>query len=64
MASSRISTAESELKEANSLFIDENYVEALSHYNSAIELDDTNAEALLKRSNCHSKLQNHAGMLS
>jgi len=57
MSSNRVDSAESELKEANSLFVDENYEEALKHYSLSIELDNTNGEAFLKRSTCYSKLQ-------
>jgi len=54
--SDRVTTTESALKTANSLFVDENYQEALSNYNLSIELDNKNVEALLKRAACLQKL--------
>jgi len=54
--SDRVTTTESALKTANSLFVDENYQEALVNYNLSIELDDKNVEALLKRAACLQKL--------
>lgn len=53
---SRITSAEQALLKANSLFVDENFEEALQHYNLAIELDNQNVESYLKRSVCLHKL--------
>eukprot|EP01113_Clastostelium_recurvatum_P005280 TRINITY_DN12358_c0_g1_i5.p1 TRINITY_DN12358_c0_g1~~TRINITY_DN12358_c0_g1_i5.p1 ORF type:complete len:368 (+),score=133.71 TRINITY_DN12358_c0_g1_i5:45-1106(+) len=46
------------LQKANSLFVDENYAEALTHYNAAVEAEPKSGEAFLKRSLCHTKLNN------
>lgn len=54
--SSRVMSADDYLQQANSLFVDENFDEALKAYNLAIELDDTNAETFIKRSICNYKL--------
>lgn len=53
---SRVMSANDALQLANSLFVDENYNEALTNYNCAIELEENNVEALLKRSACFHKL--------
>jgi len=54
---SRVTTAESALQAGNSLFVDENYEQALEHYTEAIDLDDSpNAETFIKRSTCYYKL--------
>jgi len=53
---SRVTTSESALRTANSLFVDENYHEALENYNESVELDENNVEAYLKRSACLQKL--------
>lgn len=42
--------------------MDEKYEEALESYNLSIELDEANVDALLKRSQCHTKLENYTGM--
>ena len=57
-----VTSAEDALKAANSLFVDENFEGALEQYNLSIELDDTNVDAFLKRSQCHTKLENYTGM--
>ena len=59
---STVTSSEDALKTANSLFVDENFTEALSNYDLAIELDESNVDALLKRSQCHTKLENYTGM--
>jgi lipoprotein NlpI len=58
---SQITSSESALREANALFVDENYDEALQQYNLAVELDSSNEEAYLKRSICFYKLGNFKG---
>eukprot|EP01116_Phalansterium_solitarium_P012034 TRINITY_DN2797_c0_g1_i1.p1 TRINITY_DN2797_c0_g1~~TRINITY_DN2797_c0_g1_i1.p1 ORF type:complete len:375 (+),score=98.33 TRINITY_DN2797_c0_g1_i1:39-1163(+) len=62
--SSRVTTSESALKEANSLFVDESFEAALVHYNESIELDESNTEAYLKRSACLYKLDRFTESLS
>lgn len=59
---SQVISSEEALKTANSLFVDDNFQEALTNYDLAIELDDTNVDAFLKRSQCHTKLENFTGM--
>jgi len=51
-----INSAVEALQTANSYFVDENYEEALREYNNAIELDETNVDAFIKRSICNFKL--------
>jgi hypothetical protein len=58
---SRITTAESALQTANSLFVDDNFEDALKHYSEAIELDENNADTFVKRSTCYYKLENFEG---
>lgn len=58
---SRIETTESALQKANSLFVDDNFSEALEFYDLSIQLDENNVDAFLKRSQCHTKLENFTG---
>lgn len=58
---STVISSDDALKTANSLFVDENFTEALTNYDLAIELDDSNVDAFLKRSQCHTKLENYTG---
>eukprot|EP01103_Thecamoeba_quadrilineata_P004766 TRINITY_DN145_c0_g1_i1.p1 TRINITY_DN145_c0_g1~~TRINITY_DN145_c0_g1_i1.p1 ORF type:complete len:370 (+),score=92.10 TRINITY_DN145_c0_g1_i1:40-1149(+) len=44
--------------EANDLFVDENYQQALVKYNEAISLEADSSDYYIKRSNCNFKLQN------
>jgi len=60
----QIVSADSEIQLANSCFVDENYEEAIKHYNVAIELDSNNAEFFLKRSICYFKLKRFTDSLS
>jgi lipoprotein NlpI len=53
---SRVMSAEDALQKANSLFVDENFDEALKMYDTAIELDDSIGETFVKRSICNYKL--------
>jgi len=53
---SKVMNSQEALQHANSLFVDENFSEALSYYNLSVELDEKNTEALLKRSACYHKL--------
>jgi suppressor of G2 allele of SKP1 len=57
-------SAEDALKKANSLFVDENFEDALEQYNLAIELDAKNIDAYLKRSQCNTKLKNFTDALA
>ena len=59
-----MSTASQEFQTANSYFVDEQFQEALKHYNSAIEHDDSQAEYYLKRAACNLKLDNHTDALA
>lgn len=59
--SKRIQTADDYINKGNSLFVDEQYEEALAVYSEAIDLEADNAEAFLKRSACHYALKNFAG---
>lgn len=61
---SRVVSAEDALQTANSLFVDEKFEEALEHYSLSIELDAQNVDALLKRAQCYTKLENYTGMPS
>lgn len=58
-----MTSSDDALKTANSLFVDENFTEALTNYDLSIELDDSNVDAYLKRSQCHTKLENYTGTL-
>ncbi len=49
---------------ANSLFIDENYDDALKVYDEAVNLEPSNPEILLKRAICHYKLENWTDSLA
>lgn len=49
--------------EGNAAFVDEDYDRALEKYNTAIDLDDANAEYLVKRSAVHGKLGRYTGGL-
>lgn len=55
-------SASDALQLGNSLFVDENYSEALNNYNTSIELEENNVEALLKRSACFHKLGKLTGI--
>ncbi len=57
----KVATPESAFAAANAHFVDERYDEALKEYNTAIELEDANADYYLKRSACHLKLKNFEG---
>jgi suppressor of G2 allele of SKP1 len=46
------------ITEANSLFVDEDYDNAIRKFNEAITLDNTNSEYYTKRSFCHHKMDN------
>ena len=46
------------LKEANSLFVDEQFDESLQLYSKLLEDDPSNVDVLLKRSNNYLKLEN------
>jgi suppressor of G2 allele of SKP1 len=52
------------LKTANSLFVDENFAEALENYDLSIQLDDSNVDSYLKRSQCHTKLENYTDAIA
>lgn len=54
---SKIESAENIFNKANSAFVDENFTEALELYNTAIEMDPSNAEYYVKRSACHYRLK-------
>eukprot|EP01119_Soliformovum_irregulare_P006673 TRINITY_DN1892_c0_g1_i1.p1 TRINITY_DN1892_c0_g1~~TRINITY_DN1892_c0_g1_i1.p1 ORF type:complete len:359 (+),score=124.58 TRINITY_DN1892_c0_g1_i1:44-1078(+) len=55
--------AQAHLQEANSLFVDDRFTEALAAYTKAIELEQ-NADNYVKRSACYAKLNNHQNALS
>eukprot|EP01120_Amphizonella_sp_Union-15-10_P013532 TRINITY_DN6285_c0_g2_i1.p1 TRINITY_DN6285_c0_g2~~TRINITY_DN6285_c0_g2_i1.p1 ORF type:complete len:381 (+),score=93.46 TRINITY_DN6285_c0_g2_i1:67-1209(+) len=55
--------AESLFARANSAFVDENYEEALTLYNSAITSNPTKADYFLKRSFCNYKLRKYTAAL-
>jgi Flp pilus assembly protein TadD len=61
---SKVMNSQEALQHANSLFVDENFSEALSYYNLSVELDEKNTEALLKRSACYHKLGKLTGKLN
>ena len=44
---------------ANELVVDEQFEEALPHYNAAIEKEPDNAAYLVKRAACYLKLQKY-----
>ncbi|GAM28532.1 hypothetical protein SAMD00019534_117080 [Acytostelium subglobosum LB1] len=46
-----------ELNKGNSFFVDENFEQALIHYNKACEQMTNNFEAFFKRAQCHQKLE-------
>jgi len=50
--------------QANNLFVDESFEEALAKYSEAINLESNNVEYYLKRSACHLKLKNYTDSLS
>ena len=60
---SSFQTTESLLIEANTLFVDDNFEEALVKYNKAVDLEPDNVDAYVKRSSCHYRLKNFAGMV-
>lgn len=47
------------IAEANELFVDENYEEALDTYNKAIKADPTKSSVYLHRSSTHAKLDDN-----
>ena len=49
------------LIKGNSLFVDQNFEEALQAYNDAVSNAPNNADALTKRSAVHLKLKNFTG---
>jgi hypothetical protein len=53
--------AEKLLNEANDLFVDEKYEQALTLYDQALKIDSQNVKALLKRSITNHKLENYTG---
>eukprot|EP01118_Nematostelium_gracile_P019681 TRINITY_DN921_c0_g1_i1.p1 TRINITY_DN921_c0_g1~~TRINITY_DN921_c0_g1_i1.p1 ORF type:complete len:378 (-),score=107.77 TRINITY_DN921_c0_g1_i1:122-1171(-) len=55
-------SAEEALKSANSLFVEENFEEALKFYDRAIQ-SEPNVDSFLKRSTCHYKLENFTDAL-
>lgn len=61
MSGKKFQTAEDLVAKGNSLFVDEQYDEALEAYTGAIELEDDHFEAYLKRSAAHYSLKNYAG---
>lgn len=52
------------VSEANSLFVDECYEDALEKFNEAIKLDSTVSDYFSKRSNCRLKLEDYLGKTS
>eukprot|EP01095_Lingulamoeba_sp_RSL-Kostka_P006364 TRINITY_DN1993_c0_g3_i1.p1 TRINITY_DN1993_c0_g3~~TRINITY_DN1993_c0_g3_i1.p1 ORF type:complete len:382 (+),score=162.02 TRINITY_DN1993_c0_g3_i1:35-1180(+) len=56
--------SEDKFNEGNSLFIDEDYEEALKCYNEAIELDNGNSNYFIKRSACYLKLKKNRKSLA
>jgi suppressor of G2 allele of SKP1 len=58
---SKIESAETIFNKANAAFVDENFTEALELYNTAIEMDPTNAEYYVKRAACHYRLKQFTG---
>jgi len=56
-----MSAAADAFQQANSLFVDENYEQALEWYNKAIELDAAIAEYYSKRAACFLKLKRFTG---
>lgn len=61
MSSKKFETSEDLVNKGNSFFVDELFDEALEAYTAAIELEDDNAEAYLKRSAAHYSLKNFTG---
>ena len=59
---STCTSAEDALQSGNRELLDKNYKSAIEHYNESIELDNTNADAYLKRALCNEKLRNYRGM--
>eukprot|EP01126_Amoeba_proteus_P065968 TRINITY_DN9474_c0_g1_i4.p1 TRINITY_DN9474_c0_g1~~TRINITY_DN9474_c0_g1_i4.p1 ORF type:complete len:126 (-),score=13.98 TRINITY_DN9474_c0_g1_i4:130-507(-) len=51
------------ISEANSLFVDECYEDALEKFTRAIELDETKSDYYSKRSNCKLKLEDFTGAM-
>jgi len=51
------------LQKANTLFVDEDFNSALDAYNQAIQLDETNSDAFVRRSLTHTKLGNFTDAL-
>eukprot|EP00912_Choanoflagellata_sp_UC4_P000197 UC4_evm2s127 len=51
------------LNEANAAFVDEDYERALASYSAALNIDDTNITALVKRSAVHLKLGDYTSAL-
>eukprot|EP01121_Diplochlamys_sp_Union-15-3_P021896 TRINITY_DN9115_c0_g1_i1.p1 TRINITY_DN9115_c0_g1~~TRINITY_DN9115_c0_g1_i1.p1 ORF type:complete len:392 (+),score=86.54 TRINITY_DN9115_c0_g1_i1:85-1260(+) len=54
-----VQDANSFFTKANSLFVDEQYEDALENYGMAIELDNNVSDYFVKRSFCHYKLKNY-----
>eukprot|EP01104_Vermistella_antarctica_P008970 TRINITY_DN2296_c3_g2_i1.p1 TRINITY_DN2296_c3_g2~~TRINITY_DN2296_c3_g2_i1.p1 ORF type:complete len:380 (+),score=131.00 TRINITY_DN2296_c3_g2_i1:38-1177(+) len=56
--------AQASYNDGNTSFVDEQYEEALAHYNTAIAADGTKCDFFIKRSACHVKLGNHTDALA
>ena len=61
MSGKRFESAEDLIAKGNSAFVDELFDDALEAYNAALELEDDNHEAFLKRAAAHYALKNFAG---
>lgn len=61
MSGKKVQTADDFVVKGNSLFVDEQFDDALEAYTNAIELEDDHFEAFLKRSAAHYSLKNYAG---
>lgn len=61
MSAKKVQTADDFVVRGNSLFVDEQFDDALEAYTNAIELEDDHFEAFLKRSAAHYSLKNYAG---
>jgi suppressor of G2 allele of SKP1 len=60
MSGKRFESAEDLIAKGNSAFVDELFDDALEAYNAALELEDDNHEAFLKRAAAHYALKNFA----
>ena len=49
------------LREANSLFVEDMYEDALDHYSTAIMLEGNHSDVYAKRAQCNIKLKNYKG---